>query len=326
MAKVHFLTVGQGDCTIIEHNSERITMIDICGGNKAISKAEARYIEALEKPRGNFAMCKRPTNPIEYIATLGVTSIFRFILTHPDMDHLDGFDALFENFTVYNFWDSGARKEKPDFKGSPYNESDWDRYVKVRDCKEDGVTVVTPKAGSRFQFANKKEEETNTIDGLYIASPSKEMINEANESQEFNDASYIISYRSAGAVILIPGDAHDKSWEYAIGNYKDDIENCSFLLAPHHGRKSDRKYDFLKTANPVASLLGCAPSTDLAYDAWRNRDLYYFTQNQAGNTVLEISTNKIDIFLENENFVEKSGGDTSKTNVQGYYLLGSINK
>ena len=103
MAKVHFLTVGEGDCSIIEHNSGRISMIDICNGNKVVSKAEARIIEALEKPRGNFAMCKRQTNPLEYLQEMGVSSIFRFILTHPDMDHLDGFNNLIDNFSVTNF-------------------------------------------------------------------------------------------------------------------------------------------------------------------------------------------------------------------------------
>lgn len=324
MARVHLLNVGEGDCSIIEHNSGRITVMDICGGNKVVTKQEARVLEELAKPRGNFAMCKKLTNPIEYLESIGVTSIFRFILSHPDMDHLDGFDALASRFSISNFWDSGARKEKPDFSGSPYNEADWDRYVKFRDGKEDGVTVVTPKAGSRFQLANKKDEETVGCDGLYIVSPNKELIDEANESQDFNDASYIISYRSAGGKIILPGDAHDKSWELAIQEYKDDIEDSAFLLAPHHGRKSGRDHTYLNTVNPKCSLLGCAPSEHLAYDAWRNRDLYYFTQNQAGNVVLDISSGLIEVYVENEKFAETSGGDTSKVNQQGYYYLGYI--
>ena len=33
MAKVHFLNVKQGDCIILEHDSGRVTMFDICAGN-----------------------------------------------------------------------------------------------------------------------------------------------------------------------------------------------------------------------------------------------------------------------------------------------------
>ncbi len=324
MSKVHFLTVGEGDCTIIEHNSGNISIIDICGGNQTISKAEAFLIEAIEKPRGNFAMCKHLTNPIDYLSDLGVKQIFRFILTHPDMDHLDGFNNLITSIPILNFWDSGARKEKPDFEGTRYNEEDWDRYVKVRDGKETGVHVVTPLAGSRFKYANRKEDETTGGDGLYIAAPDHKLIDEANEAQDFNDASYIICYRSAGGKILFPGDAHDGAWSYAISNHLDDIENCTFLLAPHHGRDSEGSFEFLSISKPQLSLLGCAPSEHLAYSAWSNRELIYFTQNQAGNVVLEIANGKIDIYIQNEKLVEKIGGNTSITNSQGYFHLGSL--
>ena len=33
MARVHFVNVFPGDCTIIQHNSNRVTMMDICDGN-----------------------------------------------------------------------------------------------------------------------------------------------------------------------------------------------------------------------------------------------------------------------------------------------------
>lgn len=324
MARVHFLTVGEGDCSIVQHNSGRVTVIDICGGNRAVTKAEARVLEALEKPRGNFAMCKKPTNPIEYLQALGVTSIWRFILSHPDMDHLDGFDNLATSLSIDNFWDSGLRKEKPDFSGSPYNEKDWDRYISFIEGKESGVTVVHPLAGSRFQYANKSGEEGKSGDGLYIASPNQKLVSDANESGDYNDASYIILYYSSGGKIIFPGDANDKSWEFAINEHKDDIENVAFMLAPHHGRKSDRDFSYLNTVTPRASLLGCAPSEHLAYHAWRSRDLYYFTQNQAGNVVLEIGQGLIDVYVENEKFVEKAGGNTSQTNAEGYYYLGQI--
>jgi len=326
MARVHFLTVGEGDCTIIEHNSGRVTMIDICGGNEIILKAEAKRFEALERPRGNFAMCKRPTNPVEYLRVHGIKRIFRFILTHPDMDHLDGFKALINSIPSDNFWDSGARKEKPDFEGSPYLEEDWDRYEKVRDGKEKGVNVVSNLAGARFQFANKGESESANGDGLYIAAPTKQLIEDANKSQEFNDASYIISYWSTGGRIIIPGDAHDGAWDYALQNHADDIGNCAFLLASHHGRDSDMSFDFLKIAQPAVSLLGCAPSEDLAYHAWRNRELYYFTQNQSGNVVLEIENGEIDVYVENDKFVESAGGNVAVTNREGYFHLVSISK
>jgi len=41
------------------------------------------------------------------------------------------------------------------------------------------------------------------------------------------------------------------------------------MIAPHHGRDSDRSYDFLDTVNPQLTLFGCAPSVDLVNIAHR---------------------------------------------------------
>lgn len=32
MAKIHFLNVDEGDCSIIQHDNGKVTMIDICCG------------------------------------------------------------------------------------------------------------------------------------------------------------------------------------------------------------------------------------------------------------------------------------------------------
>ena len=34
----------------------------------------------------------------------GISSIFRYVQTHPDMDHMDGIEALFHKFSPTNFW------------------------------------------------------------------------------------------------------------------------------------------------------------------------------------------------------------------------------
>ena len=33
MATIHFLNVGEGDCIVVQHNSDRVSMIDISCGN-----------------------------------------------------------------------------------------------------------------------------------------------------------------------------------------------------------------------------------------------------------------------------------------------------
>ena len=107
MSKIHLLNVKDGDCTIFEHASGRSTMIDICAGNidieEEILKASFAESFSLSKPKGNYAMCKKPTNPVNYFKdTLGRESLFRFIISHPDMDHLDGFNQLADCISITN--------------------------------------------------------------------------------------------------------------------------------------------------------------------------------------------------------------------------------
>jgi len=304
-------------------------MIDICDGN--IDEAEARnkasFAEALGlRPRGNRQMCGFPTNPIRYSQNIGIGGIFRFILTHPDMDHLDGFDALVDEFSISNFWDTGIRKDKPDFgEGCPYREEDWDRYSEVQDGNEAGVTSCIRQAGSNFVFANKTEDGQPGGDGLHILAPDSQLVKDANEEDgDIHDGSYVILYRSVGGRVLLPGDAHDNTWDYVINKYASDVANCSFMLAPHHGRDSGRSYDFLDHVRPIVTLIGCAPSEHIDYDQWRRRDLEFITSNQTGNVVLEIFKGQIDVYVENESFAEAKGCNTSVKNSQGYVFLYSI--
>ena len=81
MPTVHFLNVGNGDCIIIEHGSNHVTMIDICSGNLVEKRAESLAALMEEKLKGNFQMCDKPTNPISYLKKIGHNSLFRFILS-----------------------------------------------------------------------------------------------------------------------------------------------------------------------------------------------------------------------------------------------------
>jgi competence protein ComEC len=330
MARVHFLNVGNGDCSIIEHNSGRVTVIDICAGNtdEQLKKSMAEIFEALtpsSQASGNYGMRQRPTNPVEYMKRNGIKAPFRFILTHPDCDHFDGFDALCSEFGISNFWDNGLRKEKPNFEGGPYREEDWDKYEYVRDGKQQGVTVVTPLAGGTFSFANEGDPEGRG-DCLDIVAPDASLVKEANESEDPNDGSYVIVYRSAGGKIVFGGDGHDSTFDFVLKNYSSSVANCAVLIAPHHGRDSDRSHDFLDTLKPGLTLFGCADSEHLAYEEYTRRGLLKITNNQAGNIVMEPHGAGIDIYVENLKFARTfTTHDATKTCCGSFYI-GTLNK
>ena len=326
MPRVHFVNVAPGDCTIIQHVSKRVTVMDICDGNmKSAALEESKemayvYKIAAERVNGNFRMCESRTNPLDYMEKIGVKNVFRFVLSHPDMDHMDGLDALAEKYKVYNFWDSGSRREKPPFEGGRYKEEDWDRYVAMRDGNNEGTGAKVRQAGHRFAYANRTDGDKDGGDGLHILAPTSELVIDADESDDVNDGSYVLLYRSSGGKILLPGDAHDKSFEHIRKNYRKDVAGCAFMLAPHHGRDSNRDYTFLDDIRPTVTLLGCSPSQHIDYRQWSQRGLEYFMSNQAGNVVLDISDKLIEVYVENKNFVIASKRPLIQNDL-GYFML-----
>ena len=204
-----------------------------------------------------------------------------------------------------------------------YEEADWTRYKKVIADTEPDTKLIRAKAGRKFKFANEGDTSGNG-DHLHILAPDSKLIEDANESQEFNDASYVVLYESEIGKILLTGDAHDKTWEYIEENYKEETSDVTLLIAPHHGRKSDRSYKFLDYAKPKLTLFGCASSQHLAYDAWNYRNLTHITNNQCGCIVAE-GYSTMEIYAENKTFVEKCpSGNVNKTNNQGFYFLGTV--
>ena len=116
MGIVHFLNVNDGDCHIIQHHSGHTSVIDVCNAYTEQSLVEAAGTEYVAKSlgvSGNFNQKANPTNPIDYLKNLNTGSIFRYIQTHPDMDHMDGIAALFKSFSVINFL--GHRQHQGDF-------------------------------------------------------------------------------------------------------------------------------------------------------------------------------------------------------------------
>ncbi len=103
MATIHYLNVKEGDCSVIQHNSGRITVIDVCNA-KAPETEESKVAMSLAKAAtrvpGNFQQKNYPVDPIAYLQSHNINGIFRYIQTHPDMDHMDGVKAFFSSVVL----------------------------------------------------------------------------------------------------------------------------------------------------------------------------------------------------------------------------------
>lgn len=314
MGVIHFLNVNEGDCTWIRHASGHITVIDISAGSTKI---------AVESASGNYHQKKFPVNPIEYLTDYGVSSIFRFILTHPDMDHMDGIKALFDNFKIANFWDTENTKTMDkDKTWGKYKKEDWVFYQKIRTSTK-SPKVLNLYAGACGQYYNVDENNESGADGLYILAPTKELVAEANDSGDYNDCSYVILYKTNNKKIIFSGDSAEKTWDYILENYKDDVTDVDILLAPHHGRKTGGNSDYLDILNPKLTLFGNAKSEYLDYNAWNRRKLDFITNNQANCIIVDtFGENGMDIFVTYENFAKKKNPSTFyNETLKAWYIM-----
>ena len=241
------------------------------------------------------------------------------------MDHMDGIECLFDAFSPENFWDTDNKKEiaVSSWSGSPYNADDWKFYKKLRD----GKPTSNPKrlanlSGDTGQFWNKNEDGTPGGDGIHVLAPTKQLIDAANEKDDdYNDCSYVLLYCTGQHRIIFGGDSHDSTWEHILANWKTDVTDIDLLIAPHHGRKSGRSYDFLDTLNPKLTFFGNAPHEHLAYGAWNNRKLPFVTNNQANCMVVDTSTDPMGFYVTNETYAKKCNSQ-SKYNekLQAWYV------
>lgn len=135
----HFLNVKYGDCSVIEHPSGHVSVIDVCNARHltkhvlAANRFGESFAKSAQAVSGNFQQRNFPVNPIKYLSDRGINSVFRFLLTHPDMDHMDGIKDFFEAFSPANFYDTDNSKEMDWKIGSPYRIEDWNFYKSLRD-------------------------------------------------------------------------------------------------------------------------------------------------------------------------------------------------
>lgn len=332
MATLHFLNVKQGDCSVVCHKSGHTTVIDVCNAKYPEDAGEefrSVFSQFDRGVSGNFQQKKYPVNPINYLRKLGIESVFRYIQTHPDMDHMDGIKDLFTQFSPINFWDTNNTKEMDEssWGNSPYNEDDWLYYKGLRDSNpDDNPKRLTPLAGDEGMYWNKGKYDGEG-DGLDILAPSKELVDSANENDDdYNDCSYVLLQRLGSNRIVYGGDSHDDTWSYILENYHEDVRNIDLLIAPHHGRDSGRSYEFLNVLNPILTFFGNARSEHLAYSAWNNRGLAFITNNQANCMIVDVSKAPMVLYVTHENYAKRVNPDSYYEESYNAWYVGDITR
>ena len=307
--KLHFLNVGQGDCTIIQFPSGRVGMVDIDNlkvldpdtrkeileeyhasmayqtesmrgriFNKSANEVDEEYIKKYEEEL---------TDPLAYYdANIGAkTDIFRMIVTHPDMDHMTGLHRIHEQDSqksITNFWHVGDydfNLASIDEGWYRYDERDWETYKTLR------ASSVNPKSLIR------RQGETGdfwTEDGVEIWAPTQALVEMALDKEKSNIISMVLKVSYKGRTFLLGGDATgDEVWPEIME--KVDVGHIDVLKASHHGRKSGYYGPAVKAMSPWLTITSVGPAE---HDATQN--YRYYSENtvslrKAGNITIRIT-------------------------------------
>lgn len=320
MSVIHFLNVKKGDCTLINHDGGHNTMIDVCNAKPCVANKKSE-IKFENEYYGNHNRKDYPVNPVEYLNSFGIKNIFRFILTHPDMDHMDGIRHIFEEFNVTNFWDVKHNKiMNMDSDWNGYDKEDWEYYQSLRDGRKK-KTILNLYAGSRGEYYNRDDRNGNG-DELYILSPTEELVSEANKRREYNDCSYVILYKAGNRKIIFAGDSGNKTWDFIIKNYEKEVKDVDLLIAPHHGRDTGGNDEYLDVLRPKLTLFGNAESEHLDYSSWNNRNLKKITNNEADCIIAEIINDEMNIYCTYGKFAKKYNINTYRNEkLKAWFLM-----
>jgi competence protein ComEC len=276
MLKIHFLNVGKGNCTIIDFPSGHLTVVDTDNSRNTDENNLIDPIDFIKKEYPN-------------------RTIFRLIVSHPDMDHLSGMEEIAKNFAVANFWDTEHNKtmSHSDLDKAPfYEKEDWKTYQKFRQSTSNPKCLKLYRNGTG-DFWNS--------DNIKILSPSHTLVKKANETGIYNHSSYVISINYNGTKILLGGDATIEAWSEIYEELGAEALKADIFLAPHHGSKYNVNKEVFKHIAPtyiVVSVINKVEYDYASYSALTKHSV--LSTKHYGNISFHIAdTRKIEkIFVE----------------------------
>ena len=298
--KITFLNVGHGDCTVIEHASGRLTMVDVNNCNELDKESLAEISQyyssintqsMLAEALGirSFRMIKEAgydvelTNPIEFlIKNYQGKNVFRYVQTHPHLDHMSGIEQLkAHQVDILNLWDT-AHSFTPEFQ-TDADRTSWNEYIRLQ-----GSSTGLPKAlrlycGDTGTFWNQDQNNANSGDSIDILHPNRTTLQSIQDSENINNLSYVLRVTLGGVRIILAGDAETAVWDDLVSRYGQDLK-CSVLKASHHGRESgyhETAMSLMKPNYTVVSV-GKKPETD-ASDKYRKHSDNVWSTRWKGN-------------------------------------------
>jgi hypothetical protein len=191
------------------------------------------------------------TDPIAYFkANFAGRPIFRYIQSHPDLDHMAGLHRMWvqERIQIVNFWDTKHCIEKDEVamrRGEVNHDiKDWQTYKQLRRNTEN-PTILHLTHGLEGNFW--------TQDGISIWAPFDHSERD-NPDADPNGLSYLLRIQCGKSDIVLGGDATIETWE-ALYKRHTGLPKIGLLKASHHGRKTGYHMESVRAMNPDLTIV-----------------------------------------------------------------------
>lgn len=199
--RVSFIDVGQGDSEFIE-----------------LPNGETMLIDAGTNETGK--------NVVDYIKSLGYTSINYVVGTHPHEDHIGGLDDVIKTFDIGSIY-------------MPKITADTKTFEDVLDAAESkNLMINTAKSGVSIM-------NTEDLSVKFLA-PT------LDSYENTNDYSAVVKVVYGDTSYLFTGDAE----EFSESLITDDV-NADVLKVGHHGSSTSTSTEFLKKVSPSSAVISC---------------------------------------------------------------------
>lgn len=214
------IDVGQGDAILLRDGGETL-LVD--GGGWPAGDLGGRVL-------------------VPALAALGVRSLDRVLLTHPDRDHCGGLVEVAGYVAVAEVWTGPAAAERP---GSA---------CEAALLRVPGAIHRTAAAGDRLAVGRWR---------LRVLHPER-----SPSPAGANDGSVVLAAEAFGRRVLLTGDVEAAGERELLARFGagDDLD-CDVLKVAHHGSRTSSDPRFLAAATPALALVGAGARNPYGHPA-----------------------------------------------------------
>lgn len=206
--KIHYIDVGQGDSELIQVDSKNI-LIDAGTSDK---------------------------KALNYLKTLGITTLDYVIVTHPHEDHLGSMDDVINTFDIGTFYSPKVTTTTKAYENM------------INALKAKTLKLTVPKVGDTLSIGDAT---------LTFLAPNSE------KYEDLNNYSIVCKLKYGNNSFLFDGDAEALS-ESEILAKQLDIQ-ADVIKIGHHGSSSSTTQSFLDKVNPKYAIISDAKGNDYGH-------------------------------------------------------------